>query len=183
MASLGDVSIRRLRKDEDSDFHLLAAWLTNERVLEFYEGRNNPHDLQKVQEKYGPRVLGDRVVPNVIEWNGRLIGYLQYYPLTEDEGASYAVESVNHVYGIDLLIGEPERWNKGIGTLAVTAMTSHLFDVLGARRVVIDPQVTNARAIRCYEKAGFKKLKVLPKHEWHEGTKRDCWLMALEAPG
>ena len=38
-----------------------------------------------------------------------------------------------------------------------------------------DPQAWNERAIRCYEKCGFKKVKLLPKHELHEGEYRDCW--------
>jgi len=32
-------------------------------------------------------------------------------------------------------------------------------------------------AVRCYEKSGFKKVKLLPAHELHEGAMRDCWLM------
>ena len=30
-----------------------------------------------------------------------------------------------------------------------------------------------------YEKAGFKIIKSLPKHEMFEGEKVDCWLMEL----
>ena len=45
------------------------------------------------------------------------------------------------------------------------------------KRVIMDPQRTNSRAIRCYEKCGFKKVRILPKHEFHEGELRDCWLI------
>ena len=47
------------------------------------------------------------------------------------------------------------------------------------RNVVIDPRVENVRAVRCYEKAGFAKVKVLMEHEMHEGAKRDSWLMEV----
>lgn len=43
--------------------------------------------------------------------------------------------------------------------------------------VVMDPQTWNKRAIRCYEKCGIKKVKILPEHEFHEGRYRDCWLI------
>ena len=47
----------------------------------------------------------------------------------------------------------------------------------GANAVILDPHADNPRAIRCYEKVGFKKIKFLPKHELHDGEKVDCYLM------
>ncbi len=41
----------------------------------------------------------------------------------------------------------------------------------------MDPQLRNTRAMKCYEKCGFKKIKILPKHELHEGVHQDCWLI------
>ncbi len=41
----------------------------------------------------------------------------------------------------------------------------------------MDPQCRNARAIACYEKCGFKKIRILPRHEMHEGEMRDCQLV------
>ena len=172
------LSIRLLR-DDDTDYRLLAKWLTDERVLEFYEGRDNPHDLDKVRERYGPQGRGE-AIPCILEWQGRPIGYMQFYALIEEGKAEYAVESIEGVYGMDLFIGEPEHWDKGIGTQAVLLLVRYLFETLGARQMVIDPHVSNLRAIRSYEKAGFRKVKVLPKHEWHEGEYRDCWLMVRD---
>ncbi|SDK37295.1 aminoglycoside 6'-N-acetyltransferase [Aneurinibacillus migulanus] len=31
------------------------------------------------------------------------------------------------------------------------------------------PQTRNTRALKCYEKYGFKKNRILPKYELHEG--------------
>ena len=84
------------------------------------------------------------------------------------------------VYGVDLFIGEPELWDQGIGTKTLSALIGYLFGELGALRVVIDPRVSNARAIRCYERCGFSKIKILPEHELHEGIHRDAWLMSVE---
>jgi aminoglycoside 6'-N-acetyltransferase len=82
-----------------------------------------------------------------------------------------------NVYGTDQFIGEVEYWNKGIGTLLVSSMVLFLTEENNAERVVMDPQTGNTRAIRCYEKCGFKKVKILPKNELHEGEYRDCWLI------
>ncbi|MBN3944450.1 MAG: GNAT family N-acetyltransferase [Nostoc sp. NMS9] len=57
---------------------------------------------------------------------------------------------------------------------------NYLFEQRQADKIVIDPHVDNSRAIRCYEKSGFVKVKLLPAHELHEGKYSDCWLMAIE---
>lgn len=80
------------------------------------------------------------------------------------------------VYGMDQFIGEVIYWNRGIGTLLITKMIEHIHK-LGVKIIVMDPQAWNHRALRCYEKCGFVKKKYLPKHEWHEGALRDCWLI------
>ena len=47
-------------------------------------------------------------------------------------------------------------------------MARHLVDDLGHHRLVIDPAAHNERAIRCYEKVGFKRV----------GVQREYWLDA-----
>lgn len=56
-------------------------------------------------------------------------------------------------------------------------MVEYLIEQKQADIVVMDPQTWNERAIRCYEKCGFKKVKIMPKHEFHEGEYRDCLLI------
>lgn len=72
---------------------------------------------------------------------------------------------------------ETDYWNKGIGTLLVKAMVEYLVDKQQADKVIMDPQTRNVRALRCYEKCGFKKIRILPNHEYHEGEYLDCWLI------
>ena len=176
----GDIAIRLLR-DEDQDYRLIARWLSDERVLQFYEGRDKPSDIDGVIEKFGPRAMGvDYVVPCLMIYQDNPIGYIQYYNLQEPEGREYGLETIESVFGVDLFIGEPNLWGQGIGTRVLTALVAYLFDNLEARKVTIDPQVSNLRAIRAYEKCGFQKIKVLPNHEIHEGEHRDNWLMAID---
>jgi aminoglycoside 6'-N-acetyltransferase len=47
----------------------------------------------------------------------------------------------------------------------------------------MDPRVSNERAIHCYEKCGFQKVKVLKEHELHEGVLEDCWMMEYKNEG
>ena len=167
----GKLMVRRLK---EQDKHLLAKWLSTPEVLEYYEGRDNSFDLEKVDRVFYDSA--DEDVKCVIEYEGSLIGYIQYYELDEATKKVYGYET-GKIFGIDQFIGEVSYWNRGIGTLLVTSMTAFLFENMEADRVVMDPQVKNARAIKCYEKCGFEKVKLLPKRELHEGEYCDCWLI------
>lgn len=108
------------------------------------------------------------------------------YPVTEEGRAEYGLdpgENTTGLFAFDQFIGDPERWNQGLGTRAVSLLVTYLFQKKAARKIVIDPRARNPRAIRCYEKCGFHKVKLLPKKELHEGKMEDCWLMVTEAGG
>ena len=175
-----DIAIRHMR-DDDDDYLLMSRWLSDERVLEFYEGRDNPHDLAKVRLKYGPRARGQGdPAPCMLVYRGTPVGYMQYYSVEGSSAGKLGIEATKGIYGVDLFIGLPELWDKGIGTAALSALVGYLSDDMGALRIVIDPRVSNSRAIRCYEKCGFKMKKLLPGRELHEGEYRDCRLMAIK---
>ncbi|HAQ9476940.1 TPA: GNAT family N-acetyltransferase, partial [Enterococcus faecium] len=44
-----------------------------------------------------------------------------------------------------------------------------------ANAVILDPHKNNPRAIRAYQKSGFRIIEDLPEHELHEGKKEDCY--------
>ena len=167
----GRLKVRELEKEDNV---LLAKWLSDPLVLEFYEGRDNPFDLEKVNKVfYDPK---DETVKCIVEYEGKEIGYIQFYQLDDETKKEYGY-SAGNVYGTDQFIGEIEYWNRGIGTLLVTSMIQFLMEHKNANRIVMDPQTRNTRAIKCYEKCGFKKVKMLPGRELHEGEYRDCWLI------
>ena len=171
----------RLMRDDSQDHGLMAKWLSDERVLEYVYGRDNRFDLARVVAKFGPKARGeDEVVPCILEYRDIPVGYLQYYPV--QDAAWYQIDTVESVLAIDMYIGEPAHWDRGIGTKALRMLMGYLFSELGANRIVIDPHVANRRAVRCYEKSGFKKVKVLKENELHEGAYRDCWLMVVDVP-
>ncbi|MFM9276949.1 GNAT family N-acetyltransferase [Paenibacillus jiagnxiensis] len=169
----GKLMVREL---EAKDAGLLATWLSDPAVLEFYEGRDNAFDLEKVLDiYYDPE---DDTVKCIIEFDGCEIGYIQYYQLDDETGQTYGYSDKDGtIYGTDQFIGEPDYWNKGIGTLLVSSMIKFLVEHKKADRVVMDPRASNERALRCYAKCGFRKVRLLPKRELHEGEYRDCWLI------
>ncbi len=177
-----EITIRPM-KDNIHDYQLMEKWRSDEKVLQFYGGRDNPYDLEKVIETYQPRIKGEEaLISCIFSYQNQEIGYLQYYDLDklpENIRQMYCLEKTDHVYGIDLFIGETECWHQGIGTKVLLSAIDYIFNQLQAGQIVIDPNVKNIPAIRCYEKCGFVKIKLLPGHDLHEGKYQDCWLMVI----
>lgn len=165
-----------VRELELSDKALLVTWLNDPMVLTYYGGRDRPHDRDMVDAHFYQE---DSVTRCLIEFHHQSIGYIQFYELDEEERLEYGYsDPTEKIYGTDQFIGETAYWDQGIGKLLVSSMLDYLIGVAKADRVVMDPQQWNVRAISCYERCGFKKVKELIAHEMHEGQLRDCWLMA-----
>jgi len=176
-----------VRKMEDciDDYNLMVKWLSNPVVLEYYEGRNNPFDYDRVIHKFGPRAKGEEpVIPCILEYKERPIGYLQYFRIEAEE---YKVSEIINLqtysspYGIDLFIGETNHWNKGVGTKLLLAGLRYLFEYENADVIFIDPLTSNKRAIRCYEKCGFKPVGIIENRELQEGKYKDSLIMLISA--
>jgi len=169
-----------LRTLEPEDSAWLVKWLSDPVVLEFYEGRDRPHDLNLVKQHFYED--GEEITRCVIQYQEKPIGYLQFYIVDDEELEKYGLNRANGlVFGMDQFIGESVYWNQGIGTCVIRETVRYLVHFRNAKKIVMDPQAWNERALRAYEKAGFAKKKYLEKHEWHEGEYRDCWLIEYEA--
>jgi aminoglycoside 6'-N-acetyltransferase len=167
-------------KDIESDYQLMLKWLTDERVLKYYEGRDKKFTIESIREKYSPRIMGrEQTTPCIIEYKKIPIGYIQFY---NDRKPDEIFKDTEDIYGVDLFIGEPTLWNQGLGSHALRKMVQYLFEKKNASKIIIDPSINNLRAIRAYKKAGFRKLKIIPGCEPHEGEILDAWLMVHENP-
>jgi aminoglycoside 6'-N-acetyltransferase len=60
--------------------------------------------------------------------------------------------------GIDQFIGEEDMINRGHGSAFIRAFVDSLLQT-GVSRVFTDPSPANTRAIRAYEKAGFRQVR------------------------
>lgn len=161
------------------DLPLMLKWLTDNRVLEYYEGRNARFTTDTLAAHYLEEIPdGFRMI---IEYAGAPIGYGQAYRLTGELFDEYDYPDDGRVvFAMDQFIGEPAYWSKGIGSSFLRLMAGYLKEVKAADVILLDPHKSNPRAIRAYEKAGFRIIKPLPAHELFEGRWEDCWLMEKE---
>lgn len=162
------------------EYKSLLKWHTDENVLEFYHGRDKVFVMEKLKKTYTKMQETPDVYPSIIKLNDELIGYLQYYKLQKEgeySSKEYQVEYSEDTYGIDLFIGEIKYWGKGIGTLLLKKLCVYLISQLDAKTIYIDPKIDNKRAIKAYQNAGFKKVRIMKDHEVFEGKNCDSWLM------
>jgi len=167
----------RVRTLTPYDLPVLLKWLTDDRVLEFYGGRDQKFtEVDIIREYYEEdKEIATRFI---VEYNDIPIGYVQVYNMIDDYYESYHYDKKGEiVYCMDQFIGEPDYWNKGIGTRFMKMILEYLVSQKEAKAVILDPHQNNPRAVRMYEKAGFKIIKELPKHELREGVMEDCYLM------
>ncbi len=105
----------------------------------------------------------------VAEVDGRIAGVLDFEEARDPEYRSAGMD-------IGMLSGFTDR---GLGTEALRLLATYLIDERGHHRLTIDPAADNARAIRAYEKLGFKPIGVARKYErlddgeWHDGLLMD----------
>jgi RimJ/RimL family protein N-acetyltransferase len=112
--------------------------------------------------------VGDAVGLAVLE-RGVVVGLVQYY---EEDGPE-----LRHA-GIDVGL-DPRVHGRGLGTDVVGTLARYLVDVRRHHRLVIDPDVDDARAIRCYQKVGFRLvgvMRVTPAAQTARGTTRCSWI-------
>lgn len=86
--------------------------------------------------------------------NDKPVAYVQCWWPAQHPDVPWVKEMTMTERGIDISIGDAAHLGKGLGTMIVKAFAQKLF-AEGATRLVIDPDINNARAIAAYIKAGF----------------------------
>jgi aminoglycoside 6'-N-acetyltransferase len=128
------------------------------------------YDRARVDAEY--LVAQDDVSVWAILVDDRLVGLIQASEENEPE--------FRHA-SIDLFL-DPVLHGQGLGPDAIRAVARHLIEDRGHHRLTIDPAADNDRAIRAYEKVGFRPVGRLRRYQrFPDGSWRDGLLMELLA--
>jgi len=153
-----------LRRETHGDVPALAAFFAIPEVAEWWPGEN--------EERLRAALADEDGVGHVVEVDGQMAGYIQYYEESDPEYRHATIDITLH----------PQFCNRGLGTDALRTLCRHLLGDLGHHRVTIDPALHNARAIASYRKVGFRDVGVMRRYERaNDGTWRDSLLMDLLA--
>ncbi len=89
------------------------------------------------------------------------------------------IDYVNRKAVFGIMIGEKDCWDKGYGTEAARLMIKYGFEQLNLHRISLTVYSYNARAIRAYEKAGFKLEGKMRESYFRNGCYFDILIMAI----
>lgn len=159
------------RPVEREDYGTLRGWLNQPHMREWWG--DPEEELGFIRDMVEGR---DTTRPFLFMLDGRPIGYIQYWFIGHHQNEEWIkdnpwlTELPSDAVGVDVSVGDPALLSSGYGSAAVRAFVARLIGE-GHRTIIIDPEPTNHRAIRAYEKAGFRTIPHL------EGRTGDTLLM------
>lgn len=140
------------------DLPLLLQWFAEPHMQEWWGEPDE--EVALVRDMVEGR---DTTRPFLIQLDSQSIGYIQYWFVGEHQTPDWLEEHPwlsgfpSDAIGIDLSIGEPGLVGRGIGSAALRLFAGRLRDS-GYTTIIIDPDPENLRAVRAYEKAGFRPV-------------------------
>jgi aminoglycoside 6'-N-acetyltransferase len=155
-----------LRPTTDADAPALATILAAPEVARWWPA----FDLARVEAELTGR--DEDIEVYAILLDDRIVGAIQSHEERDSE--------FRHA-GIDLFL-DPAHHGAGLGPDAIRTLARFLIEERGHHRLTIDPGAANKRAIRAYEKVGFRDVGVLRRYQhFPDGTWQDGLLMELLA--
>jgi aminoglycoside 6'-N-acetyltransferase-1b/aminoglycoside 6'-N-acetyltransferase-2 len=147
----------------EADLPMLHDWLGRPHIARWWSGEEPRRaTLDETRAQYLPGVLAqERVTPYIAMLGDDAIGYAQSYVALGCGGGWWEDETDPGVRGIDQSLARPELLGKGLGTKLASALVELLFGDPEVTAIQTDPSPANPRAIRCYEKAGFRRIKTV----------------------
>lgn len=154
---------------QESHFPLLLKWLETPHVKAWWD-QDVKWTPELIKEKFGSYVQGYKLEKGLKELleayivyvDDEPIGYVQVYnahDFPREDNVSLA-ELPGSLGGLDIFIGEEAFLGKRVGTPIIKQFLVEYVDP-HYDACFVDPDTDNIRAIRTYEKAGFKKIKMV----------------------
>lgn len=137
-----------LRPIQPADYPHLVAWSNDSEMREYVEG-DYPGTLEECEHWYQDGKLNRHSQRFGIARvdDQRLIGDIELVHIAWRSGDAE----------LRIRIGDKSLWDQGLGTDSVLALSAHAFERMNLSRIYLRVFSFNKRAIRCYEKCGFRK--------------------------
>jgi len=171
MSIVGDKVI--IRPIEKKDLPLVLPWWNDPEVMYYADDDPNPSvTLQDLEERHAKEKSewSKSMARYVIQTKeGKLIGDIMYRGYRADVRSAY----------MGIFIGEKEYRGQGYGTEAIKLFSEYLFVDKQLHKIAITVSDFNTRAIRAYEKCGFRRDGVLRDNAIINGKFVDHVVMSI----
>jgi len=148
---------------QESHFTLLLKWLEAPHVKAWWD-EDISYTMDLVLQKYRPYVKGYKTIDGVckpiycfiIYVDAVPIGYIQFYNAYDFTGSKLLSKLPQSLGMFDIFIGEEQYLRKNLGSKTIL----EFLKLYGNKYsyVFLYSDLNNVSAIKCYEKAGFKKI-------------------------
>jgi RimJ/RimL family protein N-acetyltransferase len=137
-----------------SDLPMLHEWLRRPHVAQWWPP---PPSYAATVEEFREHLDPDHSTRGYVAlYQGQPAGFIQSYHVLGAGDGWWEDETDPGARGIDQFLANEDQLGRGLGSAMVVAFVDRLFADPGVTRVQTDPSPDNRRAIRAYEKAGFR---------------------------
>lgn len=162
------VDLRGLRRE---DMETYRRWLDCATVTKFMETGWRPasdHDLDELLRisTNTPDTVAFAIVDKS---TGNVVGCC----------GLYVIQWICRRADFRIIVGEPDAWNKGIGSEAALLTVAYGFDKLNLETIYLGVNTENEGAVKSYEKAGFVREGVRRKLIYRNGRYYDALMMSV----
>lgn len=91
----------------------------------------------------------------------------------------FRIDWLNRTANVGIMIGDKDYWSKGYGTDAMKVLIKFIFEQMNLNKIKLNVFGFNKRAMKCYEKCGFKVEGTLRQELFRDGQYHDVYAMAL----
>ena len=159
-----------LRPAIRADWDLIRGWLARPDIEEWWG------PVSATEAEVNMALGSQHALCRIIEADGRPVGYAHAVDATL-WGDELPQDLEAGTWDLDLFIASEAHRGKGVGQVALAMLKSEVFASTLAVAVCVFPSVKNERAVRAYEKAGFRWRRI-----WNDPYAGPSWFMVAERP-
>ncbi|MEQ1576384.1 MAG: GNAT family N-acetyltransferase [Hyphomicrobium sp.] len=158
----------KLRQAARSDASLIRSWLVTPDIQEWWG------PLSSTEAEVNIALSSDHAICRIIECDGEAVGYCHAIDASM-WGDALPDELEPGTWDLDIFVASERHRGLGIGQIALAALKDEVFSTTLAVAVCVFPSIRNERAVRAYEKAGFKWKRI-----WNDPHAGPSWFMVAE---
>lgn len=159
-----------LRPATRADWDLVRAWLARPDIQDWWG------PLSATESEVNMALGSQHAICRIILAGSEPVGYAHAVDATL-WGDSLPQDLDPGTWDLDLFIASERHRGQGVGQAALALLKEEVFASTLAVAVSVFPSVRNERAVRAYEKAGFRWKSI-----WHDPQAGPSWFMVAERP-